>query len=97
MDQVALEQLGTARKLTIANTSTTLIADAANKDEIKARVAQIKKELSETDSGAPLAMRRSGARRAGVLRGGRASPSLHPASPPCPPRPPAAQCTTPRS
>lgn len=40
-----------ARKLTIANTTTTLIADQANKDEIKARVTQIKKELAETDSG----------------------------------------------
>ena len=47
----SLEQLGVARKLTIANSSTTLIADQANKDEIKARIAQIKKELSETDSG----------------------------------------------
>ena len=31
-------------------TETILIADAANKDEIDIRVAQIKKELSETDS-----------------------------------------------
>ncbi|VAH40875.1 unnamed protein product [Triticum turgidum subsp. durum] len=31
-------------------TTTTLIADAASKDEIQARVAQLKKELSETDS-----------------------------------------------
>ena len=53
MEQATLEQLGTARKVTIANTTTTLIADAANKDEIKARIAQIKKELAETDSGGP--------------------------------------------
>uniref|UniRef100_A0A0E0MLB6 RuBisCO large subunit-binding protein subunit alpha, chloroplastic n=1 Tax=Oryza punctata TaxID=4537 RepID=A0A0E0MLB6_ORYPU len=44
------EQLGTARKVTIHQTTTTLIADAASKDEIQARVAQLKKELSETDS-----------------------------------------------
>ncbi|KAG8064058.1 hypothetical protein GUJ93_ZPchr0004g38313 [Zizania palustris] len=44
------EQLGTARKITIHQTTTTLIADAASKDEIQARVAQLKKELSETDS-----------------------------------------------
>jgi hypothetical protein len=37
--------------VTVASTSTTLIADQANRDEIKARIAQIKKELAETDSG----------------------------------------------
>ena len=51
VESTTLEQLGVARKLTIASTTTTLIADQANKDEIKARIAQIKKELSETDSG----------------------------------------------
>ncbi|KAL4854744.1 RuBisCO large subunit-binding protein subunit alpha [Chlorella vulgaris] len=50
VESTTLEQLGVARKLTIANTTTTLIADQANKDEIKARVTQIKKELAETDS-----------------------------------------------
>lgn len=39
---MTLEQLGTARKVTVANTSTTLIADAANKEEIRARVAQVR-------------------------------------------------------
>ncbi|KAJ0557871.1 putative chaperonin Cpn60/TCP-1 family, groEL-like apical domain superfamily [Helianthus annuus] len=33
-----------------AKDSTTIIADAASKDEIQSRIAQIKKELSETDS-----------------------------------------------
>ena len=50
VEATAIEQLGVARKVTVASTSCTLIADAANKDEIKARVAQIKKELAETDS-----------------------------------------------
>jgi chaperonin GroL len=50
VEGATLEQLGTARKITCANTTCTLIADAANKDEIKARIAQIKKELAETDS-----------------------------------------------
>ncbi|KAL4439015.1 hypothetical protein ABPG77_006952 [Micractinium sp. CCAP 211/92] len=50
VEQTTLEQLGTARKVTVANSTTTLIADQANKDEIKARIAQIKKELAETDS-----------------------------------------------
>ena len=36
--------------MTIGNNWCTIIADAANKDEIDQRVAQIKKELSETDS-----------------------------------------------
>jgi len=50
VDGTTLEQLGTARKVRAANTTCTLIADAANKDEIRARIAQIKKELAETDS-----------------------------------------------
>ncbi|CAG9467233.1 unnamed protein product [Pedinophyceae sp. YPF-701] len=45
-----LEQLGTCRKIAIAQTATTLIADAASREEIDMRVAQLKKELSETDS-----------------------------------------------
>ena len=39
-----------AIQVTIRNNETVLIADAANKEEIDARVAQIKKELAETDS-----------------------------------------------
>ena len=50
VETATAEDLGTARKIQIKKTSTTLIADAANKDDIDARVAQIKKELSETDS-----------------------------------------------
>ena len=37
-------------QVTIGTNWCTLIADQANKDEIDQRVAQIKKELSETDS-----------------------------------------------
>lgn len=37
-------------QIKITSNSTTLIADAANKDEISARIAQIKKELDDTDS-----------------------------------------------
>ncbi|GLJ04790.1 hypothetical protein SUGI_0003350 [Cryptomeria japonica] len=44
------EQLGIARKITITKDTTTIIADAASKDEIQARIAQLKKELAETDS-----------------------------------------------
>lgn len=50
VEEAGVEQLGVARKITITNNSTTLIADAASKDEIQARIAQIKKELAETDS-----------------------------------------------
>ena len=44
------EQLWIARKVTVTKDSTTIIADAATKDDIQARIAQIKSELAETDS-----------------------------------------------
>ncbi|KAI3525614.1 hypothetical protein L1887_04518 [Cichorium endivia] len=50
VESATVEQLGTARKITISKDSTTIIADAASKDEIQSRISQIKKELSETDS-----------------------------------------------
>jgi len=37
-------------QIKVISNSTTLIADAANKEEISMRIKQIKKELSETDS-----------------------------------------------
>ena len=37
-------------QITVGNNWCTLVADAANRDEIQMRIAQIKKELSETDS-----------------------------------------------
>ncbi|KAK4779509.1 hypothetical protein SAY87_015615 [Trapa incisa] len=50
VENTTVEQLGIARKVIITKDSTTIIADAASKDEVQARVAQLKKELSETDS-----------------------------------------------
>eukprot|EP00246_Nothoceros_aenigmaticus_P011639 TRINITY_DN324_c0_g1_i1.p1 TRINITY_DN324_c0_g1~~TRINITY_DN324_c0_g1_i1.p1 ORF type:complete len:604 (+),score=148.24 TRINITY_DN324_c0_g1_i1:77-1888(+) len=50
VESTTTDQLGIARKVVISNSSMTIIADAATKDEIQARIAQIKKELSETDS-----------------------------------------------
>jgi len=50
VESAVVEQLGVARKVTVAATSTTLIADAASKEEIDMRIAQLKKELAETDS-----------------------------------------------
>ena len=41
---------GIFEQVTVTSNSCTIIADAANKEEIDLRVAQIKKELSETDS-----------------------------------------------
>lgn len=43
VENAIVEQLGTARKITIANTETTVIANMATKEEISARVAQLKK------------------------------------------------------
>ncbi|KAJ8543961.1 hypothetical protein K7X08_025579 [Anisodus acutangulus] len=50
VESTPVEALGIARKVTITKDSTTIIADAASKDEIQSRIAQLKKELSETDS-----------------------------------------------
>ncbi|KAL4324135.1 hypothetical protein GQ457_11G019750 [Hibiscus cannabinus] len=50
VENTSVEQLGIARKVIITKDSTQLIAEAASKDEIQARVAQLKKELAETDS-----------------------------------------------
>ncbi|KAI3520427.1 hypothetical protein L1887_09845 [Cichorium endivia] len=45
VESATVEQLGTARKITISKDSTTIIADAASKDEIQSRISQIKKEF----------------------------------------------------
>lgn len=50
VENTSVEQLGVARKVTISKDSTTMIADAASKDELQTRIAQLKKELAETDS-----------------------------------------------
>ncbi|GAQ82496.1 chaperonin GroEL [Klebsormidium nitens] len=50
VDAATVDMLGTARRVTIEKSTTTIIADAASKEEISARIAQIKKELAETDS-----------------------------------------------
>ncbi|KAG6436148.1 hypothetical protein SASPL_101032 [Salvia splendens] len=50
VEDTDIDQLGIARKITISKDSTTVIADAASKDELQARIAQLKRELSETDS-----------------------------------------------
>ena len=45
-----MDSLGYARKVTIEQTTTTMIADGASKEDIDLRVAQLKQELAETDS-----------------------------------------------
>ncbi|CAH9072314.1 unnamed protein product [Cuscuta epithymum] len=50
VENTQVEALGIARKVTITKDSTTIIADAASKDEIQSRIAQLKNELLETDS-----------------------------------------------
>ena len=44
------DMLGYIRKLTVRKDSCTIIADAGNSDEVKARVSSLKKELSECTS-----------------------------------------------
>ncbi|NP_001303090.1 ruBisCO large subunit-binding protein subunit alpha, chloroplastic [Brassica napus] len=50
VENTTIDQLGIARKVTISKDSTTLIADAASKAELQARISQLKKESFETDS-----------------------------------------------
>ncbi|XP_031504962.1 ruBisCO large subunit-binding protein subunit alpha-like isoform X1 [Nymphaea colorata] len=44
------DQLGIARKVTITNNSTMIVADPSTKPEIRARIDQLKKDIAETDS-----------------------------------------------
>ncbi|GLJ16239.1 hypothetical protein SUGI_0272680 [Cryptomeria japonica] len=50
VENASIEQLGIARRITVTENSTTIIADAATKDEVQARIDQIKIELAKTDS-----------------------------------------------
>jgi chaperonin GroEL len=50
LDQVGLEVLGSARRVTVTKDDTTLVEGAGKPDEVDARVAQIKAEIENTDS-----------------------------------------------
>ncbi len=50
VDATEIEQLGYIRKLTVRKDSCTIIADAGSADDVRARVASLKKELAECDS-----------------------------------------------
>jgi chaperonin GroEL len=50
LDQVGLEVLGQARRVTITKDNTTIVDGAGDKTEVEARVNQIKAEIENTDS-----------------------------------------------
>ncbi|MEO3755112.1 chaperonin GroEL [Streptomyces sp. B6B3] len=50
LDQVGLEVLGTARRVTITKDDTTIVDGAGKSEDIQGRVAQIKAEIEATDS-----------------------------------------------
>ncbi|MFL6218702.1 MAG: chaperonin GroEL, partial [Actinomycetes bacterium] len=50
LDQVGLEVLGTARRVTVTKDDTTIVEGAGSTDDIKGRIAQIKQEIERTDS-----------------------------------------------
>ncbi|CAI9261584.1 unnamed protein product [Lactuca saligna] len=53
LEYATSDQLGIAQKVTITSNYTTIVADPSTKAEIKARISQIKKDLSETNSSYP--------------------------------------------
>src|SRR5687767_130404 len=50
LDNVTLDLLGTARKVIITKDDTTIIEGAGDTNEVKGRIAQIKREIDNTDS-----------------------------------------------
>jgi chaperonin GroEL len=50
LDQVGLEVLGTARRVVVTKDDTTIIDGAGKPEEVEGRVAQIKREIENTDS-----------------------------------------------
>ena len=50
LDTATLDHLGKAHKITIEKDNTIIVADGGNKGDIEKRVAQIRKQLAETDS-----------------------------------------------
>ncbi len=50
LENVTLDMLGRARKVTITKDDTTIVDGAGDKEEIKARIAQIKQQIEETNS-----------------------------------------------
>jgi chaperonin GroEL len=50
LENVTLDLLGTARKVIITKDDTTIIEGGGSEDEVKGRIAQIKREIDDTDS-----------------------------------------------
>ncbi|XP_028551859.1 ruBisCO large subunit-binding protein subunit alpha isoform X3 [Dendrobium catenatum] len=50
LERVTSDQLGIAQKVIITANSTTIVADPIMRDEIQARISQIKKDLADTDN-----------------------------------------------
>ncbi|MFK4144341.1 chaperonin GroEL [Streptomyces sp. NPDC004065] len=50
LDQVGLDVLGSARRVTVTKDDTTIVDGAGKKEDVAARVAQIKAEIESTDS-----------------------------------------------
>lgn len=50
LEQTSIEMLGRAKKITIDKENTTIVEGAGKKDEIKKRVALLKRQIEETDS-----------------------------------------------
>ncbi|MFB7501176.1 chaperonin GroEL [Streptomyces sp. NPDC056161] len=50
LDQVGLDVLGTARRITVTKDDTTIVDGAGNKSDVQGRIAQIKAEIENTDS-----------------------------------------------
>lgn len=50
LDQTTIEMLGRAKKIVVDKEDTTIVEGAGKKDEIKSRIALIKRQIEETDS-----------------------------------------------
>ncbi|HEY8454331.1 MAG TPA: chaperonin GroEL [Actinopolymorphaceae bacterium] len=50
LDQVGLDVLGTARRVVVTKDDTTIVDGGGSPEDVAARVAQIRKEIEETDS-----------------------------------------------
>jgi chaperonin GroEL len=50
LENVTLDLLGRARRVTVTKDDTTIVEGAGSEDEIKGRIAQIKQEIDSTDS-----------------------------------------------
>jgi chaperonin GroEL len=50
LENATLDLLGTARKVVVTKDNTTLVDGAGSEDDVKGRIAQIKREIDDTDS-----------------------------------------------